>query len=157
MTGTSQAAERGDIGDRRYAALHRPGRHRERGGTPGASGDYHLCVRGGRVLERDAVRDFAELLVGLKRRTGRSYEALGRRAGVGASTLHRWCRGERVPLEFAAVGHYARLCGVTHAEMTEVYRRWVRADAASVDPRVMRAHPAAAASDPRRTVAAARK
>ncbi len=80
------------------------------------------------MFDRDAVDDFAELLAALKQRTGRSFEALGGRAGVAASTLHRWCRGERVPPDFAAVGHYARACGVTRAEMPEVYRRWVRAD-----------------------------
>ena len=82
------------------------------------------------MVERDAVHDFAELLTTLKRRTGRSYEALGRRAGVGASTLHRWCQGDRVPAEFAAVRQYASACGVTRPEMAEVYRCWIRADAA---------------------------
>src|SRR2546430_8707056 len=77
-----------------------------------------------------AVSDFARLLEELKRRSGRSYDALARRAGLSSSTLHRWCRGDRVPPEFLPVDRYARVCGVSRDELAELRRRWVRAEVA---------------------------
>ncbi|MEU4175168.1 helix-turn-helix transcriptional regulator [Streptomyces sp. NPDC026589] len=50
-----------------------------------------------------AVEEFAGLVRALKARDGRSYEALGRRLGVSASTLHRSCSGATVLEEFAVV------------------------------------------------------
>ncbi|MGW1930460.1 helix-turn-helix domain-containing protein [Streptomyces sp. NPDC001919] len=54
-----------------------------------------------------AVEEFAGLVRALKARDGRSYEALGRRLSVSASTLHRYCSGATVPEEFAVVERLA--------------------------------------------------
>ncbi|WP_373453824.1 helix-turn-helix domain-containing protein [Streptomyces sp. 2R] len=58
-----------------------------------------------------AVEEFAGLVRALKARDGRSYEALGRRLSISASTLHRYCSGATVPEEFAVLDRLALLCG----------------------------------------------
>nr|WP_052478112.1 helix-turn-helix transcriptional regulator [Kibdelosporangium sp. MJ126-NF4]CEL16198.1 putative DNA-binding protein [Kibdelosporangium sp. MJ126-NF4]CTQ94123.1 putative DNA-binding protein [Kibdelosporangium sp. MJ126-NF4] len=65
----------------------------------------------------------------LKGRTGRSYEALGRRAGASRSALHRYCTGTIVPIEFQPLERFARVCGASSAEVRELYRLWILADA----------------------------
>ncbi|MGW1438660.1 helix-turn-helix domain-containing protein [Streptomyces griseus] len=45
-----------------------------------------------------AVEEFAGLVRALKARDGRSYEVLGRRLSVSASTLQRHCSGAIVPV-----------------------------------------------------------
>ena len=67
----------------------------------------------------------ADLLAALKRRSGRSYEALARRSGVSRSTLHRWCTGQSVSDRFALVERYARVCGADRGELTRLRRCWV--------------------------------
>ncbi|AXE87378.1 helix-turn-helix domain-containing protein [Streptomyces sp. Go-475] len=74
--------------------------------------------------------DFAELLRVLKQRSGLSYEALAKRAHMSTSTLHRYCKGEGVPADYASVSRVARVCKATPEEMVELHRRWVMADAA---------------------------
>lgn len=69
----------------------------------------------------------AELLSKLKQRSGRSYEALGRRTGMSRSTVHRYCRGEIVPDNYGTIERIARACGVSKAELDELYRRWTYA------------------------------
>lgn len=49
----------------------------------------------------DAVDEFAALLRELKEHTDRSYGSLARRLGMNTSTLHRYCAGDTVPLDFA--------------------------------------------------------
>ncbi|MGC5011979.1 helix-turn-helix domain-containing protein [Streptosporangium sp. DT93] len=71
--------------------------------------------------------DLAELLAELKRRSGRSYEALARRTGMSRSTVHRYCRGEIVPDSYGTLERVARACGASRAELEELYRRWTRA------------------------------
>ncbi|MFE5591768.1 helix-turn-helix domain-containing protein [Streptomyces sp. NPDC056549] len=74
------------------------------------------------------VEEFAARVRALKTRDGRSYEALGRRLGVSASTLHRYGSGAAVPESFAIVGRLARLCGAAEDEVRELEEHWHRAD-----------------------------
>ncbi|MFF9162180.1 helix-turn-helix domain-containing protein [Streptomyces longwoodensis] len=77
-----------------------------------------------------AVEEFAGLVRALKARDGRSYEALGRRLSVSASTLHRYCSGATVPEEFAVVDRLALLCGVDEEERGALEAAWTEADRA---------------------------
>ncbi|MEU5199680.1 helix-turn-helix transcriptional regulator [Streptomyces scabiei] len=79
---------------------------------------------------QDEVEEFAALLRHLKARTDLSYAALARPLDVNASTLHRYCAGEAVPLGFTAVERFAALCGADPAERVELHRRWILAVAA---------------------------
>lgn len=81
-----------------------------------------------------AVEEFARLVRALKARDGRSYEALGRRLSVSASTLHRYCSGATVPEEFAVVDRLALLCGATEEERPALREAWARADQARRPP-----------------------
>ncbi|MET9904311.1 helix-turn-helix domain-containing protein [Streptomyces sp. NPDC006446] len=83
----------------------------------------------------DDVVEFALLLARLKKRTDRSYAALARRLGMTASTLHRYCTGEAVPLDFAGIERFAALCGASSEERVELHRRWILAVAARQRPR----------------------
>ncbi|MEV5441574.1 helix-turn-helix transcriptional regulator [Streptomyces sp. NPDC052644] len=75
-----------------------------------------------------AVEEFAGLVRALKARDGRSYEALGRRLSVSASTLHRYCSGATVPEEFAVVDRLALLCGADEEERRLLEAAWTEAD-----------------------------
>ncbi|MFJ5710151.1 helix-turn-helix domain-containing protein [Streptomyces sp. NPDC093105] len=81
-----------------------------------------------------AVEEFARLVRALKARDGRSYEALGRRLSVSASTLHRYCSGATVPEEFAVVDRLALLCGADEEERRTLEAAWARADGARRPP-----------------------
>ncbi|MFB8081605.1 helix-turn-helix domain-containing protein [Streptomyces sp. NPDC056013] len=81
-----------------------------------------------------AVEEFARLVRALKARGGRSYEALGRRLSVSASTLHRYCSGATVPEEFAVVDRLALLCGADEEERRALEAAWTRADDARRPP-----------------------
>ncbi len=72
--------------------------------------------------------DFACLLRRLKERSGRSYGVLAGQMHLSVSTLHRYCNGDAVPLEFAPVERLARLCGASREEMVELHRQWIVAD-----------------------------
>ncbi|WP_232838361.1 helix-turn-helix domain-containing protein [Streptomyces geranii] len=78
----------------------------------------------------DDVAEFAALLTRLKGRTDRSYGALARRLDMNTSTLHRYCSGDAVPLDFAPVERFAALCGASPEERVELHRRWILAVAA---------------------------
>ncbi|MEU9331572.1 helix-turn-helix domain-containing protein [Streptomyces sp. NPDC048290] len=78
----------------------------------------------------DDVERFAAQLRGLKERTDRSYGALARRLGMNTSTLHRYCAGDAVPVEFAPVERFAALCGASAQERHELHRVWLLAVAA---------------------------
>ncbi|MER6139941.1 helix-turn-helix transcriptional regulator [Streptomyces sparsogenes] len=82
----------------------------------------------------EEIIEFAESLRGLKDRSGRSYGALAARLHVSTSTLHRYCNGDAVPAEFAAVERFARLCGAGPEELIALHRRWILADAARRSP-----------------------
>jgi hypothetical protein len=84
----------------------------------------------------DDVEEFAALLRRLKARTDRSYGALARRVNMNTSTLHRYCAGDAVPLDFAPVERFAALCGATPAERLELHRLWILAVAARQRPRM---------------------
>ncbi|MCF3143942.1 helix-turn-helix domain-containing protein [Streptomyces platensis] len=73
---------------------------------------------------------FAELLRGLKERSGLSYGTLAKRLHMSTSTLHRYCRGSAVPTEYAPAERFARVCRATPEELIELHRRWILADAA---------------------------
>ncbi|MFJ3158891.1 helix-turn-helix domain-containing protein [Streptomyces kanasensis] len=80
-------------------------------------------------MPKDAtVEEFAGLVRALKARDGRSYEALGRRLSVSASTLHRYCSGATVPEEFAVVDRLALLCGADEEERRALEAAWTEAD-----------------------------
>ncbi|MFC0600382.1 helix-turn-helix domain-containing protein [Streptomyces palmae] len=91
--------------------------------------------------------EFAELLRKLKERSGLSYGALAKRLHMSASTLHRYCKGEAVPHDYAPVERLARVCKATPEELIEAHRRWILADAArGRTPKGAPAHQASAAS-----------
>ncbi|GGK16482.1 hypothetical protein GCM10010124_06350 [Pilimelia terevasa] len=66
----------------------------------------------------------ATMLTDLKRRSGLSYDVIGRRTHISKSTIHRYCRGESVPPDFATVERIAALCGATSAERGRLYASW---------------------------------
>ncbi|MEU0372846.1 helix-turn-helix domain-containing protein [Streptomyces sp. NPDC006283] len=76
----------------------------------------------------DATEAFAHRLNELREGSGRTYGALARRVGVGASTLHRYCSGRTVPMDFAPVERLARLCGCQGEDLVALHRLWVLAD-----------------------------
>ncbi|MEV5958972.1 helix-turn-helix domain-containing protein [Streptomyces sp. NPDC051987] len=78
----------------------------------------------------DAGQAFALLLRELKDRSGLSYGALAKRLHMSTSTLHRYCNGTAVPVEYAPVERLARVCRATPPELVELHRRWILADAA---------------------------
>ncbi|MEU6932300.1 helix-turn-helix transcriptional regulator [Streptomyces sp. NPDC046374] len=78
----------------------------------------------------EAADGFAELMRGLKERSGLSYGTLAKRLHVSTSTLHRYCNGDAVPTEFAPVERLGRLCGATREELVELHRAWILADEA---------------------------
>lgn len=79
---------------------------------------------------RDDVQEFAALLRRVKERTDRSYGQLARRLNMNTSTLHRYCAGDAVPLDFAPVERFAALCQATPEERLELHRLWILAVAA---------------------------
>ncbi|MFD5080475.1 helix-turn-helix domain-containing protein [Streptomyces sp. NPDC058371] len=93
---------------------------------------------------QDDVEEFAALLRRLKARTDRSYGSLARRLNMNTSTLHRYCSGDTVPLEFASVERFAALCGASPAERMELHRLWIPAVAARRRTRPPRGDTAAA-------------
>ncbi|MGW2618710.1 helix-turn-helix domain-containing protein [Streptomyces sp. NPDC001500] len=78
----------------------------------------------------EEIAEFAALMRELKQRSGLSYETLAKRAHMSTSTLHRYCKGEGVPGDNAAVARFARVCRATPEELGDLHRRWVLADAA---------------------------
>ncbi|MFI8349078.1 helix-turn-helix domain-containing protein [Streptomyces sp. NPDC085596] len=96
---------------------------------------------GNLVGAAEEIADFAALLRELKQRSGLSYEGLAKRAHMSTSTLHRYCRGDGVPADYAAVSRFARLCRATPDELVELHRRWVLADAARERGRRVAANP----------------
>ncbi|WP_406729636.1 helix-turn-helix transcriptional regulator [Streptomyces sp. GD-15H] len=96
---------------------------------------------------QDDVARFAALLRELKERTDRSYGSLARRLSMNTSTLHRYCAGEAVPLDFAPVERFAALCGASSGERLELHRRWLLAVAARQRPRAAAAEAGSNAPD----------
>ncbi|MEV8533018.1 helix-turn-helix domain-containing protein [Streptomyces sp. NPDC051211] len=77
----------------------------------------------------DETAMFARLMRELKERSGLSYGTLARKLHTSTSTLHRYCNGEAVPTEFAAVDRFARACGASPGEAVDLHRAWLLADA----------------------------
>lgn len=73
--------------------------------------------------------NFARLMRELKERAGLSYGTLARRLHTSTSTLHRYCNGDALPAEFAAVDRFARACGASPGEAVDLHRAWLLADA----------------------------
>ncbi|MFA3841953.1 helix-turn-helix domain-containing protein [Streptomyces aureus] len=94
------------------------------------------------MAEADGTAEFATLLRGLKERSGLSYGVLAKRLHMSTSTLHRYCNGDAVPVDYAPVERLARLCKAGSEELVELHRLWVLADAAR------RTKPVAAVEDP---------
>jgi transcriptional regulator with XRE-family HTH domain len=68
--------------------------------------------------------EVAVFLRGLKAQSNLSFKALARRAGVGSSTLHRYCYGEQFPADFRVVEAFAAACGATTEELRCLHRSW---------------------------------
>ncbi|WP_329619853.1 helix-turn-helix domain-containing protein [Streptomyces sp. NBC_01255] len=81
------------------------------------------------MSEDTAGAEFARLLRELKDRSGLSYGTLAKRLHMSTSTLHRYCSGDVVPIEYAPVERLARLCKASPEELVELHRHWVLADA----------------------------
>ncbi|MEV3969271.1 helix-turn-helix domain-containing protein [Streptomyces sp. NPDC050698] len=84
------------------------------------------------MSEGTAAAEFAARLGELKERSGLSYGVLAKRLHMSTSTLHRYCNGDAVPTDYAPVERLARLCKASPAELVELHRRWVLADAGRV-------------------------
>ncbi|MFE2210479.1 helix-turn-helix domain-containing protein [Streptomyces canus] len=78
----------------------------------------------------ERTEEFAQLLRELKDRSGLSYGTLAKRLHMSTSTLHRYCNGTAVPVDYAPVERLARVCRATPQELVELHRRWILADAA---------------------------
>ncbi|MFF2730028.1 helix-turn-helix domain-containing protein [Streptomyces sp. NPDC058008] len=76
------------------------------------------------------IEDFAELLRGLKERSGLSYGALARKLHLSTSTVHRYCNGDAVPHDYAPVERFARVCRASGDELMALHRKWILADEA---------------------------
>ncbi|MFI0509912.1 helix-turn-helix domain-containing protein [Streptomyces sp. WSLK1-5] len=96
---------------------------------------------------QDDVQEFAALLRRLKERTDRSYGSLARRLNMNTSTLHRYCAGDAVPVDFAPVERFAALCGATAEERMDLHRLWLSAVAARQRPRTAEPSDASDASE----------
>ncbi|MEU9082859.1 helix-turn-helix transcriptional regulator [Streptomyces sp. NPDC048357] len=81
------------------------------------------------MSEDTAEAGFARQLRELKDRSGHSYGTLAKRLHMSTSTLHRYCRGDVLPTDYAPVERLARLCKATPGELVELHRHWVLADA----------------------------
>lgn len=104
--------------------------------------------------ERSAeAENFARLMRELKERGGLSYGVLARRLHTSTSTLHRYCKGEAVPAEFAVVDRFARACGAGREEAVELHRAWLLADARRRAPAVTEAVPSPVVALPSSPVA----
>ncbi|MCE7080642.1 helix-turn-helix transcriptional regulator [Streptomyces sp. ST2-7A] len=78
-------------------------------------------------MSREA-EEFAALLREVKERSGSSYGVLARKLHTSTSTLHRYCNGEAVPMEYGSVERFARACRATPGELRELRLRWEAAD-----------------------------
>lgn len=76
------------------------------------------------------IQDFAELLRGLKERSGLSYGTLAQKLHMSTSTVHRYCNGDAVPHEYAPVERFARVCRASSEELVALHRKWILADEA---------------------------
>lgn len=71
-----------------------------------------------------AVRELSAVLAALKRRSGLSYQDLGRRVFTSRSSLHRYCRGDSVPPDYALVVRIAKECGAGPDDLNTLLKCW---------------------------------
>ncbi|MFF0012618.1 helix-turn-helix domain-containing protein [Streptomyces sp. NPDC005374] len=73
---------------------------------------------------------FARRLRELKDHSRLSYGTLAKRLHMSTSTLHRYCNGTALPVDYAPVERLARVCRATPEDLVELHRLWILADAA---------------------------
>ncbi|MBM2620709.1 helix-turn-helix domain-containing protein [Actinoplanes sp. LDG1-06] len=71
-----------------------------------------------------AQRELGAAMLRLKEASGKSYESLGRRSLMSASTLHRYCRGEIAVPTTDALERFVRACGATPDQLAELRELW---------------------------------
>lgn len=76
---------------------------------------------------RPCDEELGTLLEELKRRSGRSYQWIGRQVNASKSTVYRYCTGRSIPPDFGTVERIAKACNADRAEMAKLYRLWNRA------------------------------
>lgn len=81
-------------------------------------------------MRASQIAGFAESMRSLKDRTDHSYDALARCLKVSRSALHRYCSGAVVPADYSIVVEFARQCEASPEELTELYQKWILAQAA---------------------------
>ncbi len=72
-------------------------------------------------------RNLGKLLAGLKVRSGRSYESIGRKIHASKSTVHRYCTGASVPHEFGVLERIGKACDAAPDEMVRLHQLWLAA------------------------------
>lgn len=110
-------------------------------------------------MGEQAIEEFARAVGALKERSGLSYGALAKRLHMSTSTLHRYCSGAAVPVEYAPVERLARACGAGREDLIELHRLWVLADVArnrTREPEAPRPSAAPSAATPPPAPSAAR-
>ncbi|MGW0334855.1 helix-turn-helix domain-containing protein [Streptomyces sp. NPDC003011] len=73
--------------------------------------------------------EFAACLRTLRERAGLSYGALAGKTGISSSSLHRYCSGSYVPLDYGSAHRFATACGASPEELRRLHRLWALADA----------------------------
>ncbi|MGW0664566.1 helix-turn-helix domain-containing protein [Streptodolium elevatio] len=72
----------------------------------------------------EAARKLSALLAELKRRSGLSYQDLGKRVFTSSSTLHRYCSGQGTPPEYDLVVRVAGECRASPEELNDLLAYW---------------------------------
>ena len=88
-----------------------------------------------KTVEAETLANALEML---KKRNGRSFEALARRLSMSKSTLHRYAAGETVPARWAIVEAWAQECGATDEEVAELQDIWRRTASHAPAPQLSR-------------------
>ncbi|UQA90873.1 helix-turn-helix domain-containing protein [Streptomyces halobius] len=81
------------------------------------------------MTQRAECDRFAACLRTFKERAGFSYGALAKKTGSSRSSLHRYCSGSAVPLDYGTVHHLATVCGASSEELRRLHKLWALADA----------------------------
>jgi transcriptional regulator with XRE-family HTH domain len=80
--------------------------------------------------DTDSSESFASVLRAIKDRTGDSYETLARQVGIASSTLHRYCSGRTLPVEFGVIERIGRACDADRDDLIALHRAWAATAAA---------------------------
>jgi hypothetical protein len=81
------------------------------------------------VIASAQAEKFAAHLRMLKARSGRGFDRLGKQVGISGSSLHRYCSGLSVPVDYRVVHSFAKACGASAEELRELHQLWALADA----------------------------